>query len=118
MNKKQLYLIYGVLVLVLGLVGYFLTHAKSALISALVAGLIMMIMGLLVDKFSFMPVVARVFNLLFLGAFAWRSSMAITALVNGHGDKLIPSVLLSLMALISVGVLAIDILTKKPIQQN
>ena len=45
MNKKQLYLIYGVLVLVLGLVGYFLTHAKSALISALVAGLIMMIMG-------------------------------------------------------------------------
>jgi|GEM_PF-6762050 len=118
MNKKQLYLIYGVSVLVLGLVGYFLTHAKSALISALVAGLVMMIMGLLVDKFGFIQLVARVFNLLFLGAFTWRSSMAITALVNGHADKLIPSVLLSFMALISVAVLAIDILTKKPVQQN
>jgi uncharacterized membrane protein (UPF0136 family) len=118
MNKRALYLIYGVVVLILGLTGYFITHAKSALISALAAGLIMMIMGLLVDKFSVIPLIAKIFNLVFLGAFAWRSTMAITALNNGHPDKLIPSILLSLMALISVIVFALSVLVKKSVKQN
>jgi uncharacterized membrane protein (UPF0136 family) len=118
MNKRSLYLIYGVVVLILGLTGYFLTHAKSALISALAAGLTMMIMGLLVDKFSVIPLIAKIFNLVFLGAFSWRSTMAIMALNNGHQDKLIPSILLSLMALISVVVFALSVLVKKSVKQN
>lgn len=118
MNLRFLYLSYGVSLLLLGLVGYFLTFAKSALISGLISGLIMLIMGFLVERFAPIKIVAKIFNILFLGAFAWRSTLAMTALTQGHADKLIPSILLSLMALISVGVLALSILVKKSVKQD
>lgn len=110
MNPRTLYSSYGTALILIGLVGYFLTHAKSALISGLVSGVIMIVLSTLVNKFKVVQLIAKIFNVLFLGAFAWRSTLVMNALAAGNNEKLIPAVLLSAMALISVCTLAVSIL--------
>lgn len=115
MNPRTLYSSYGTALIILGIIGYFLTYAKSALISGLATGVIMLICSTLVNKFNVVKLIAKIFNVLFLGAFVWRSTLAMTALNAGNMDKLIPALLISLMALISVSVLAISILKPQKI---
>ena len=110
MNPRTLYSSYGTALVLIGLVGYFLTYAKSSLISGLVTGVIMIICSTLVDKFNVVKIIAKIFNVLFLGAFVWRSTLAMNAVNAGDAGKLIPALLISLMALISVSVFAISIL--------
>ncbi len=117
MNPRTLYSSYGTALILIGIVGYFLTHAKSALISGLVTGVIMIVLSTLVTKFNVVKVIAKVFNVLFLGAFAWRSTLVMNALAAGDSEKLIPAILLSLMALISVCALAVSIL-KPPLKSS
>jgi hypothetical protein len=112
MNKKQLYLIYGGLITASGCIEFVLTEAKSVLISTMTMSFIIELMGVLIEKYSLIQIVARIFNLIFLGVFTWRANMAITALINGHSDKLIISIVLGLMTLISFTVFFIDIFTK------
>ncbi len=110
MNPRTLYSSYGTALILIGLIGYFLTHAKSALISGLATGVIMIVISTLVNKFKVLSLIAKIFNVLFLAAFAWRSTLVMNALAAGDSEKLIPAILLSLMALISVCTLAISIL--------
>ena len=115
MNPRTLYSSYGTALVFIGLTGYILTHAKSSLISGLATGVIMIICSTLVNKFSVVKIIAKVFNVLFLGAFVWRSTLAMNAVNAGDAGKLLPALLISLMALISVSVLAVSILKPKKI---
>ncbi len=110
MKPRTLYASYGTALIILGIVGFFLTHAKSALISGLVSGILMILMSLLVGRFNAAKLIAKILNTLFLGAFAWRSTLAMNAVAAGDSEKLIPAILISLMALISVAALTISIL--------
>ena len=116
MNPRTLYLSYGLVILAIGLIGWLITHAKSALISGLATGGIMILISFFASG-GIARIVAKVFNVLFLGAFAWRSTLAISALSAGDQAKFIPSVLLSLMAIASVVALAISIL-KPPVKEE
>ena len=100
----SLYLNYGIVISTLGLIGYFLTHAKSALISGLASGAVLILISFLIDK-PFVPIIAKVINILLLGVFSWRASLAVTALLNEHPEKLVPAILLALMAVVSLAVL-------------
>ncbi len=102
MSNQKLYSIYGLIILALGLGGYLITHAKSALISGLAAGSIMIALSFFVEKAKAVKITAMVFNFLFLVAFTWRGFLAIMALLNEHPEKLIPSILLAAMAIVSV----------------
>lgn len=113
MNQKTLYLLYGLGLLILGLSGYYLTHAKSALISGAASALIIIVLSFSLGKNAAMLTAIRMVNLLLLGAFAWRSTIAINALAAGDSGKLIPSILISLMALFSVGAFAVSLLSPK-----
>ncbi len=115
MNPRTLYSSYGTALILIGLVGYLLTHAKSALISGLATGVLMIVFSTLVNKFDVVQLIAKIFNVLFLGVFAWRSTLVMNALAAGDSEKLIPAILLSLMALISVCVFAVSIL-KPPLK--
>ena len=50
MSLKNLYLYYGISLGALGLVGFVLTHAKSALISGLASAAIMVALSFFVEK--------------------------------------------------------------------
>lgn len=117
MHPKKLYLFYGIAIVVLGLIGFILTHAKSALISGLASGAVLILLSFFASG-KIGSVIAKAVNSLLLLVFAWRSTLAITALSNGHEGKLIPSVLLSLMALISVVALAVSFLTKETVSKD
>lgn len=101
---KTLYLNYGITLAALGLLGYFLTHAKSALLSGLISGIVLVILALLIKK-PFVAIIAKVINILLLAVFSWRSSLAITALLNQHPEKTVPAILLLSMAIVSLVVL-------------
>ncbi len=98
---KKLYMSYGIAIAVLGLIGFFLTHAKSALISGLASAAVIIVLSFLINK-PFVPMLARIVNVILLGVFSWRASLAVTALLAEHPEKLIPAVLLSVMALVSL----------------
>jgi uncharacterized membrane protein (UPF0136 family) len=100
----SLYLNYGISIGVLGLVGFLLTHAKSALISGLASAVVLIIIAFLIEK-PFVSIIAKVINIMLLGVFSWRASLAITAFMNEHPDKLVPGILLAVMALVSLVVL-------------
>ena len=117
MGAKKLYLSYGIAIVVLGVVGFILTHAKSALISGLASGAILILLSFFATG-KIGSVIAKIINILLLGVFSWRSTIAITALTNGAEAKLISSILLSLMALISVGVLAVSFLAKTSVTKD
>ena len=101
---QSLYLNYGISIGVLGLVGFLLTHAKSALISGLASAVVLIVISFLIEK-PFVSTIARVVNILLLGVFSWRASLAVTALVHEHPEKAVPAILLTLMALVSLVVL-------------
>lgn len=103
-----LYLNYGISIAVLGLVGFFLTHAKSALISGLASGAILILISLFVNKFNFVQIIGKVVNVLLLGVFSWRTSIAVMALLNDHPEKLVPAILLGTMALVSLATLLLS----------
>ena len=113
MNQKTLYLLYGLSILTLGLVGFYLTHAKSALISGVASAAIIIIMSFFVCKSKVVLTATRVVNVLLIGAFTWRSTLAINAFAAGNGDKLIPAILISAMALASVVAFGISLLSPK-----
>jgi uncharacterized membrane protein (UPF0136 family) len=104
-----LYLNYGISLGVLGLVGFFLTHAKSALISGLASAAIIIAISFFIDKVPVLKIVAKVINVLLLGVFSWRTTMAIIALLNDHPEKLIPAILLATMALVSLATLVLSL---------
>jgi uncharacterized membrane protein (UPF0136 family) len=117
MDHKKLYLFYGIVIAFLGVVGFILTQAKSALISGLASGaLIIFVSFFAASKIG--ALTSRVLNIILLGVFSWRSTLAITAFANGHEDKLVPSILLSMMALISVVVLAVSFLAKDRVTKD
>lgn len=97
-----LYLNYGISIAALGLVGFLLTHAKSSLISGLASGAILILISFFVDKFDFVKIIGKVINILLLGVFSWRTTIAVTALMNGHPEKLTSAILLATMALVSL----------------
>ncbi|MDA0772369.1 MAG: hypothetical protein O3C63_05440 [Cyanobacteria bacterium] len=113
MNQKTLYLLYGFSILTLGLVGFYLTHAKSALISGAASASIIILLSFFICKSKVVLIATRVVNVLLIGAFAWRSTLAMTALTAGNGDKLIPAILISVMALVSVAAFGISLLSPK-----
>lgn len=100
----SLYLNYGISIASLGLIGFFLTHAKSALISGLASGAILILLSFFANK-PVVQIIAKVFNVLLLGVFSWRTTLALMALLNEHPEKLIPTILLAVMALVSLVVL-------------
>lgn len=104
-----LYLNYGISLGVLGLVGFFLTQAKSALISGLASAAIIIAISFFIDKAPALKIVAKVINVLLLGVFSWRTTMAIIALLNDHPEKLIPAILLATMALVSLATLVLSL---------
>lgn len=104
-----LYLNYGISLGVLGLVGYFLTNAKSALISGLASAAILIAISFFIEKVPVLKIVATVINVLLLGVFSWRTTMAIIALLNGQAEKLIPSILLATMTLVSLATLVLSL---------
>ena len=108
----SLYLNYGIAIGVLGLIGFLITHAKSALISGLASALILIIISFLIEK-PFVTIVAKVVNILLLGVFSWRASLAVTAFMHEQPEKLIPAMLLSLMAIVSLVVLFLSF--RKPL---
>lgn len=112
MNPRSLYISYGILLAALGTIGFMLTHAKSALISGLASGGIMILISFFVaNKIVFN--IAKILNLVLIGVFGWRSTIAMNALMAGNNSKLVPATLLSLMALVSVAVLTISLLKAK-----
>lgn len=117
MNPRSLYLGYGVILAALGIIGFVMTHAKSALISGLACGGVMIVISFFVaNKIVFNT--AKILNLVLIGIFGWRSTIAMNDLMAGNNSKLIPATLLSLMALISVVTLAISLLKSKTSSQE
>lgn len=104
-----LYLNYGISIAALGLVGFFLTHAKSSLISGLASGAILILISFFVDKFDVVKIVGKVVNILLLGVFTWRTTLALMALLNEHPEKLVPTILLATMALVSLATLLLSL---------
>jgi uncharacterized membrane protein (UPF0136 family) len=104
-----LYLNYGISLGILGLIGYFLTQAKSALISGLASAAILIAISFFIEKVPVLKTVARVINILLLGVFSWRTTMAIIALLNDHPEKLVPGILLATMALVSLATLVLSL---------
>ena len=113
MKSKSLYLAYASTIAVLGVVGFLLTHAKSALISGLASAVVIAALAFFVEKSGIASIAAKVVNVLLLGVFSWRSTLAITAVLNEHPEKLIPSVLLVLMAMVSLGALVASFMIKE-----
>ncbi len=101
MKTNSLYLTYGILIALLGVAGFVLTHAKSSLISGLVSGAILVALSFFIEKSS-VAMAAKIVNALLLGMFSWRVSKPLMAFMAGNPDKLIPVILLSAMALISL----------------
>ena len=101
MKTNSLYLTYGILIAALGLTGFLLTHAKSALISGLASGTILVVLSFFVEK-SPVAMAAKIVNFLLIGVFGWRTFAAFTAFQAGNQAKLTPLILLSAMALISL----------------
>lgn len=112
MKQQNVYLLYGLILMILGLLGFYLTHAKSALISGLASAALMIGLSFL-TKNSVALMITRGLNLALLGVFVWRSSLAISAVSAGSEEKFIPAILLSLMALVSIGALAVSLLSPK-----
>jgi uncharacterized membrane protein (UPF0136 family) len=117
MDNKKLYLFYGIIIVFLGVVGFILTQAKSALISGLASGSLIIIASFFASSKPG-AVVSKILNIALLAVFSWRSTLAIMAFTNGHEDKLVPSILLSMMALISVVVLAVSFLAKDRVTKD
>jgi len=105
----SLYLNYGITITTLGLIGYFLTHAKSALISGLASGAILVLISFFVNQVNFVKIIGKVVNVLLLGVFTWRTSLATIAFIGGAGEKLIPAILLALMAIVSLVVFVLSL---------
>ncbi len=102
MSIKTLYLIYSALIASLGLLGFLLTHAKSALISGLASGALMAILALGVEKNKGVAKITKFINLLLLAVFSWRAYIATHAwLWHSQSSKMLPALLLILMALVS-----------------
>ena len=99
---RSLYFSYGIIIALLGIVGYLLTHAKSALISGLASAAVLILVSFFVEKLAIMQLIGKVVNVMLLGVFSWRASLAITALLHEHPEKLVPAILLALMALVSL----------------
>lgn len=110
MNK--LYFVYGNVIGFLGILGFALTHAKSALISGLASSAILIVISMYMNHIKAINITAKVVNLLLLAVFSWRASLALSAYFAGNAEKLIPGALLGLMALTSLVVLALAF--KKP----
>jgi uncharacterized membrane protein (UPF0136 family) len=106
MSPKRLYLYYGISILILGLLGFLLTQAKSALITALAAGSLFVTLSFIVRSNKFFILLAKVFNFALIGAFAWRFSKALILFNNGDASKLLPMILLALLAILSLAVFA------------
>lgn len=117
MDLKKLYLFYGLVIGFLGILGFLLTQAKSALISGLISASLLIVVSFFANG-QIGNFLAKFINILLLGTFTWRTVLAITALTNDHPEKLIPSILLSLMALVSVVVAAISFLTKETVSKD
>jgi uncharacterized membrane protein (UPF0136 family) len=97
-----LYLNYGISIAALGLVGFFLTHAKSALISGLASGAILILISFFVDKVPVVKIIGKVVNILLIGAFGWRVIKAVMAIMDGADQSLVKVILVSTMLLISI----------------
>jgi uncharacterized membrane protein (UPF0136 family) len=110
---QTLYLNYGISIAALGLVGFLLTHAKSALISGLASGAILILISYFVEKFNIVKIIAKIVNLLLLGVFSWRTTLLVIALMNEHPEKLVPAILLGTMALVSLATLILSLSLKK-----
>ncbi len=113
MSLKKLYGIYGVLVLALGLLGFCLTAAKSALITGLAAGTVFLILSFVIKNNKVIIVFARFCNIALIGAFAWRFVKAMSLFSAGDESKLIPMALLFLLALLSVSVFLVSVIRPK-----
>lgn len=99
---QLLYFIYGNVLLISGVAGYVLTHAKSALISGSISALVMIVLSIFAAKPGFVRIIARVINVILGCVFTWRAFLALSALQAGNPDKLIPTILLAVMMLASV----------------
>lgn len=99
------------LISALGIMGFLLTHAKSALISGLASGIIMIVLSFFVSNNS-VVLAARIVNGLLLAVFGWRSFLAINAVILGNISKLIPALLITSMAVISLITLTLSLKNK------
>ena len=111
MNKK-IFSIYGAFLIAMGLVGFLLTHAKSALISGLASGAIMFALSFFVDK-TVVDYISKALTTIFLGVFTWRFSLALGAVLGGNAEKLVPAVILGAMALMSLATLIAAIISSR-----
>lgn len=107
MKANSLYLVYGLIIATLGVLGFVLTHAKSALISGLASAVIIVALSFFTSN-KIGAIVAKVVNVILLGVFSWRATLALTALAAGNSAKLIPGILLAAMALVSLIVLIVS----------
>ncbi|MDD9897928.1 MAG: hypothetical protein OXU45_02905 [Candidatus Melainabacteria bacterium] len=112
MKQKTVYLLYGLALMILGLIGFYLTHSKTALYSSLPAAVIIIALSFFTGNTAVL-LITRVVNLALIGAFAWRANIAISAISNGGEYALTKGILIPLMALVSVGALAISLLAPK-----
>lgn len=107
MKANSLYFIYGILLSALGISGFLLTHAKSALISGLASGLIMVVLSFFTANKT-VALIAKIVNAVLLLAFSWRSFLVINAVANGNMSKLTPAILIGSMAVISLLILILS----------
>ncbi|MCH2228250.1 MAG: TMEM14 family protein [Candidatus Caenarcaniphilales bacterium] len=108
MNNK-IFTTYGAFLILMGLIGFFLTHAKSALISGLASGAIMLALSFFI-KNTVINYISKGLTLVFLGVFTWRFTLALMAFSGGNAEKLIPTIILGLMAFVSLFTLIISLL--------
>jgi hypothetical protein len=98
---KKIYFFYGLILALLGVTGFVLTHAKSALISGLASAAIIVALSFFM-KSKAVRLVTYSLNTLLIGVFSWRFWLALSAFMSGNEAKLIPAALLGKMALFSI----------------
>lgn len=88
--------------LLCGVGGFLITHAKSALISGTASGLIIIALSFFVQKNNFLDWASIALTGLFASVFSWRFSLAFSAFQNGASDKLAAAIILGIMMVASI----------------
>ncbi|NQY79050.1 MAG: hypothetical protein HRT47_01940 [Candidatus Caenarcaniphilales bacterium] len=109
---KKIFTSYGLFLISMGLIGFFLTHAKSALISGVASGTIILSLSFFIEK-TFVNYISKGLTLAFLGVFTWRFTLALMAFSGGNAEKLTPTIILGLMAFVSLFTLVISLFKKE-----
>lgn len=100
MDLKKLYIGYGLTLLVSGLLGFWLTHAKSALISGTASAVVIILLAFFTTHSKTLTWIPVGVNLVLALVFSWRFILVYQAL-STNPEKTTAAIFLGIMGLAS-----------------